>query len=110
MPCCVCCCCCNTEATLTFLLRTNRYHLGVGKTTSDYKTHCPHASKSGGGQCTSTAGKRYTAFCENYVDTCKDAKGQYPFKAYMDCAASVAAMPLGTQNTDKAGHSFSCRE
>ena len=181
----------------------HRYHLKAAE--KDPETHCPHASKAGGGMCANKAGKRFDTFCKEYVHgtlpptrtlvfnemlagsvhlvaklplpgglplvrsqkknrakranacstrslcfmfqtpspntffilkhssqppcsvpavrlcplgtppsyatTCAGAKGDYPYRAYLDCVAAVSAMPLGTQlPPDEAGDTFSCRE
>ena len=43
----------------------HRYHLKAAE--KDPETHCPHASKAGGGMCANKAGKRFDTFCKEYV-------------------------------------------
>ena len=82
-----------------------QYHLSAAQ--GDAKTHCPHASKYGGGVCVKPKEERVTSFCESYKATCGDTKlGD----AYADCKKDAQGMDLGVSGAQTLKDTFSCRE
>merc|ERR1712216_112442 len=74
-------------------------HLDLAK--QDAKTHCPHASPNGGGQCT-----EQKAFCNLYTSTCSSSTGYVAYNS--DCVAQFGAFAAGTKD-EMSGNTQACR-